>query len=186
VSHINAPYLQEVPDPEFPTWSTTLEGSRAATGAGAVLLSSHIMPLDASGHGAVLNQCLRVKARFAEQLAAGIPDLRFTPGSDSNILGFAVAQTGSKLSAVNRRTAAIVDRFVASPNFAVSRTALALGSYRDLIEDMVGTWEGSIDDDNLLVVRMVIMNPYLTDAQGNELLIDEFIAELKTFLAETA
>jgi hypothetical protein len=185
VSHISAPYLQEEPDPEYPTWSTTLEGSRAATGAGAVLLSSHIMPLNAQGHGAVLNQCLRVRARFAERLAGEVPDLRFTPGSDTNILAFAVAQTGSKLSAVNRRTAAIVDRFVASPDFAVSRTSLGLGSYRGIIEDMVGGWEGSIDDDHLLVVRMVIMNPYLGNAEGNELLIDGFIGELKTFLAET-
>jgi glutamate/tyrosine decarboxylase-like PLP-dependent enzyme len=179
VSDISAPYLVEDTAVEYPSWSTTLEGSRSATGAGAVWLSSRVMPLDASGHGAVLNQALQTRHALAHMLQRECPDVYFAPGSDTNIVSFVLAQTGASLKAVNSRTLDLVERFAQSPNFAISRTALNIKSYGDMIQDMAAQWQGAIDDDHLLVIRMVIMSPYLNDSPATEKLLAEFVAELR-------
>jgi glutamate/tyrosine decarboxylase-like PLP-dependent enzyme len=179
VSHVNAPYLDEEPDVDYPTWSTTLEGSRSATGAGAVWLSSKVIPLDANGHGEILNQALRSKKLFEEQLQARVPNIHLVPASDTNIICFTVARDGQGLRLANEHIERVVDRFQQSPNFAVTRTSLSLKHYRALIEDMVSKWHGEADDDHLLVVRMVIMSPYLADDDTNQRLMMEFIGELQ-------
>jgi glutamate/tyrosine decarboxylase-like PLP-dependent enzyme len=181
VSQISAPYLIKNEEMDFPSWSTTLEGSRSGTGAGAVWLSSRVLPLDASGHGAILNQTLATKQLLADKLQQSFNNIHFTPGSDSNIVSFVLAKSGDCLQEVNRATGAIVDSFTDSPNFAISRTALNINNYAALINDVVGQWGGVVDDDHLLVIRMVVMSPYLSDSATADKLLDEFIAELKTY-----
>ncbi|MEE4144526.1 MAG: pyridoxal-dependent decarboxylase [Halieaceae bacterium] len=183
VSQISAPYLVEDKQIDHPSWSTTFEGSRSATGAGAVWLSARVLPLDASGHGAILNQTLATTSRLAQKLQQAFDNIYFTPGRDTNIVGFTLAKTGSGLKETNRSTGAIIDRFSHSPNFAISRTALGIGSYRAMIDDVVGQWQGIVDDDHLLVIRMVVMSPYLGDKATTDALLDAFIAELKSFAA---
>ena len=183
VSHISAPYLEEEKGVEYPTWSTTLEGSRSGTGAGAVWFSAKVLPLDASGHGKILNQSLRAKRHFEERLREEIRDIRLVPGSDTNIICFAVAPEGSGLRETNQVTEQILHHFQKSPNFAVSRTALALKSYHQLIDSVVEEWGGTADDDYLLVIRMVVMSPYLSHSESNDRLLSEFIAELRECLA---
>ncbi len=183
VSDISAPYLQEEVDSEYPTWSTTLEGSRSATGAGAVWLSARVLPLDATGHGELLNQSLATKKYFEGQLAEHFSDIRHMPASDTNIISFVLAQQGQLLSMVNALTAHLIERFVESPNFAITRTSLTLESYEQMITAVVGDWDGTLDDDHLLVIRMVIMGPYLSDRDVNERLMADFIEELKRFYA---
>lgn len=180
VSHISAPYLDEEPDVEYPTWSTTLEGSRGATGAGAVWLSSRVLPLDASGHGSILNQAVRTRHEFEEKLLENVQDIRMVTASDTNIICFVLASEGNNLRRVNDHTEQLVTRFQQSPNFSVTRTSLSLKNYRALIDDMVSGWNGEADDDHLLVVRMVLMSPYLSNPATNEALMEEFISELES------
>lgn len=180
VSHVDAPYLDEEPDVEYPTWSTTLEGSRPATGAGAVWLSSRVMPLDASGHGAILNQALQAKREFEHRLTDEIEDIHLLPGSDTNIICFLIAREGEGLRRVNMHTGRLIAAMDNSPNFSVTRTSLTLRCYRGLIEKMVSSWRGEADDDHMLVVRMVVMSPYLMDETTNRKLMGEFIEEVKT------
>jgi len=184
VSQISAPYLVEDRKNDHPSWSTTLEGSRSATGAGAVWLSSRVLPLDASGHGAILNQTLATTQQLADKLRGSFDNIYFTPGRDTNIVCFTLAKTGASLGETNRRTGAIIDSFARSPNFAISRTALGVKSYSALVEEVVGQWQGVVDDDHLLVIRMVVMSPYLGDAATTNALLDEFISELKLFAAQ--
>jgi glutamate/tyrosine decarboxylase-like PLP-dependent enzyme len=181
VSQISAPYLIKDESIGFPGWSTTLEGSRSATGAGAVWLSSRVLPLNADGHGAILNQTLEAKELLAEKLQQNFANIHFTAGSDTNIVSFVLAEPGNGLQEVNRVTGAIIDSFSDSPNFAISRTALNLASYASLVNDVVDEWGGAMDDDHLLVIRMVVMSPYLGDSANTEKLLDEFVAELETF-----
>jgi glutamate/tyrosine decarboxylase-like PLP-dependent enzyme len=181
VSHISAPYLKEDTGTDEPSWSTTLEGSRSATGAGAVWLSSRVLPLDATGHGAILNQTLVTKQQLADKLQQNFSAIHFTPGSDTNIVSFVLAESGSSLQQVNRVTGAIIDNFTDSPNFAISRTALNIKNYEQLVNALVGQWNGAMDDDHLLVIRMVVMSPYLGDWATTEKLLDEFIGELRVF-----
>lgn len=183
VSHISAPYLQEEVDIEYPTWSTTLEGSRSATGPGAVWLSSQVLPLDATGHGELLNQSLATKKRFEEKLAGHFSGIHTMPASDTNIISFVLAQPGETLSMVNALTAYLVECFVESPNFAITRTSMALENYQQMVTAVVESWDGSMDDDHLLVIRMVVMGPYLSDTEANEQLMDNFIEELNRFYA---
>ena len=183
VSRISAPYLVEDTDIDHPSWSTTLEGSRSATGAGAVWLSSRVLPLNAQGHGAVLNQTLATTRELAHRLEQGFDNIYFTPGDDTNIICFTLAAQGSSLRATNRSTARIIEQFNRSPNFAISRTALGIGNYGELVNHLVGQWGGSVDDDHLLVIRMVVMSPYLGDSAITAALLDEFVAELRRFSA---
>ena len=183
VSRISAPYLVEDTDIDHPSWSTTLEGSRSATGAGAVWLSSRVLPLNAQGHGAVLNQTLATTRELAHRLEQGFDNIYFTPGDDTNIICFTLAAQGSSLRATNRSTARIIEQFHHSPNFAISRTALGIGNYGELVNHLVGQWGGSVDDDHLLVIRMVVMSPYLGDSAITGALLDEFVAELRRFSA---
>ncbi|MCP5191270.1 MAG: decarboxylase [Pseudomonadales bacterium] len=183
VSRISAPYLVEDTDIDHPSWSTTLEGSRSATGAGAVWLSSRVLPLNAQGHGAVLNQTLATTRELAHKLEQGFDNIYFTPGDDTNIVCFTLAAQGSSLRDTNRSTARIIEQFHHSPNFAISRTALGIGNYGELVNHLVGQWGGSVDDDHLLVIRMVVMSPYLGDSAITGALLDEFVAELRRFSA---
>ena len=183
VSRISAPYLIEDQSIDAPSWSTTLEGSRAATGAGAVWLSSRVLPLNAEGHGAILNQALETTQLLADKLQQSFDNIYFTPGNDTNIVCFTLAQPESSLRETNRLTEDIVDKFTDSPNFAISRTALNTKSYAGLIDDVVAQWQGIVDDDHLLVIRMVVMSPYLSDPVATGGLFDEFIAELRSFAA---
>ena len=183
VSRISAPYLVEDTDIDHPSWSTTLEGSRSATGAGAVWLSSRVLPLNAQGHGAVLNQTLATTRELAHKLEQGFDNIYFTPGDDTNIVCFTLAAPGSSLRATNLSTARIIEQFHHSPNFAISRTALGIGNYGELVNHLVGQWGGSVDDDHLLVIRMVVMSPYLGDSAITGALLDEFVAELRRFSA---
>jgi glutamate/tyrosine decarboxylase-like PLP-dependent enzyme len=181
VSNISAPYLDEEPDVDYPTWSTTLEGSRGATGAGAVWLSSRVLPLDATGHGAILNQAVLTRYQFEDKLREKVPDIHLIPASDTNIICFVLATKNTGLRQVNEYTKHLVTRFKKSPNFAVTRTSLSLKNYRALIDDFVSGWDGVADDDHLLVVRMVLMSPYLSNAETSEALMDGFITELESY-----
>jgi len=184
VSRISAPYLVEDQKVDHPSWSTTFEGSRSATGAGAVWLSSRVLPLTASGHGAILNQTLATTQRLADKLRQSFDNIYFTPGRDTNIVCFTLAQPGGSLRQTNRDIGAIIDRFRESPHFAISRTALGVKSYAAMVEDVVGQWQGVVDDDHLLVIRMVVMSPYLGDSATTDALLDEFIGELRLFAGQ--
>ena len=143
-----------------------------------------MLPLDASGHGAILNQTLATTQQLADKLRGSFDNIYFTPGRDTNIVCFTLAETGASLGETNRRTGAIIDSFARSPNFAISRTALGVKSYSALVEEVVGQWQGVVDDDHLLVIRMVVMSPYLGDAAATNALLEEFISELKLFAAQ--
>ena len=185
VSSIRAPYLAQDTEAAYPSWSTTLEGSRAATGAGAVWLSAKILPLDASGHGALLNESIKTTRLFYQAISERIANVRMVPVSDSNIVCFTLAREGASLSEANAAAGQLVDRFKEHPDFACTRTALGLDSYRALIEGMLQTWNGELDSDHMLVVRMVIMNPYMNEASATSALLDQLLLAI-TEMVDTA
>jgi len=145
------------------SWSTTLEGSRAATGPSAVWLSAKVMPLNAHGHGGLLNQSLKAAADVHRCLEEASGPIRLLPAGDTNVVCFALAKDHDSLAEANQRTESLLSQFKASPELSVTRTHLGLGNYGDLVNTAVAQWNGTIDDDHLTVVRMVVMNPYLDD-----------------------
>jgi len=181
VSSIHAPYLEKAQDAQFPGWSTTLEGSRAATGPSAVWLSAKVMPLTSSGHGAFLNQSMTIARELHRRLEQGPEKIRLLPAGDTNVVCFAVADEQDSIKQANNRTESLLSFMKASPELSVTRTHLGLDNYRDLITATANQWRGVIDDDHLTVVRMVVMNPYLDDRQ----IVEHITTTLVRCLEET-
>ena len=184
VSSIHAPYLEESPEAKFPSWSTTLEGSRAATGPSAVWLSAQVMPLTVEGHGRLLNQSLRVTRQLYGVLASVSADIRMLAPSDSNVVCFAIAAQGDASSVANQKTESVIQAFRDSAELSATRTQLGCDNYGDLIWQLVTGWGGSVDSEQLTVVRMVIMNPYLEADYLTEGIAQHLTQTLQAALAE--
>ncbi|MCB9061291.1 MAG: decarboxylase [Halobacteriovoraceae bacterium] len=181
VSRIDAPYLIRDKYVDHPGWSTTIEGSRSATGAGAVWLSSQCLPFNSNGLGTILKKGLRTKIMLEKILTENLEEIYFTPTADTNILCFCLAKKGQSLSEVNKRSQKIFEFFSEGPDFAVSKTILTKVSYEKLILQMISNWEGVDDDENLYVIRLVLMSPYADDdGQTKDLYLNfaEFLKDL--------
>ena len=116
VSSINAPYLEKAKNVQFPGWSTTLGGSRAATGASAVWLSAKVMPLTSEGHGAFLNQSMRVARLVHRYLSKGPQQIRQLPIGDTNVVCFAVAEELDTVQQANERTESLLSSIKVVPS----------------------------------------------------------------------
>lgn len=181
VSGFKAPYLErrlDVPD----KWSTTLEGSRSAAGAAATWLTGKTLGFHADGLGAVIAETIKACRDVRTHLAEALPDVRFFSPADTNILCFSLARAGDGLKAANAATEALFERFVACPDFSVSKTTLGLKSHDKVIQRHVGSYRGRLDDDRLVLIRMVFMNPFWADQKVRETLTEELVR----FLGETA
>ncbi|MCJ9428203.1 pyridoxal phosphate-dependent decarboxylase family protein [Kordiimonas marina] len=177
VSSFKAPYLErqlEMPD----KWSTTLEGSRSAAGATATWLTGKTLGFDAGGMGGVIAATIGACRQVKDRLAQLVPAFRPLEPTDTNILCFSLAREGDSLKAANAATEAMYDRFATSPDFAVSKTTLGVKSHRLMIERHTGTYDGPLDDDHLVLLRMVFMNPFWAEDK----LRDQLSEELATFL----
>ena len=177
VSNIHAPYLEEIADAKFPSWSTTLEGSRAATGPSAVWLSAKIMPLDSHGHGWFLNKSLSITHMLYDVISRVSPNIRMLDSSDTNVMCFAIAAEGDSLSEANRKTDVVIAHFRESSELSATRTGLTVENYEQLVTRTVAGWDGVLDSDQLTVVRMVVMNPYLDN--------EAIVQNIKTQLADS-
>jgi glutamate/tyrosine decarboxylase-like PLP-dependent enzyme len=177
VSNIHAPYLEEIADAKFPSWSTTLEGSRAATGPSAVWLSAKIMPLDGHGHGWFLNKSLSITHMLYDVISRVSPNIRMLDSSDTNVMCFAIAAEGDSLSEANRKTDVVIAHFRESSELSATRTGLTVENYGQLVTRTVAAWDGVLDSDQLTVVRMVVMNPYLDN--------EAIVQNIKTQLADS-
>ena len=177
VSNIHAPYLEEIADAKFPSWSTTLEGSRAATGPSAVWLSAKIMPLDSHGHGWFLNKSLSITHMLYDVISRVSPNIRMLDSSDTNVMCFAIAADGDSLREANRKTDVVIAHFRESSELSATRTGLTVENYGQLVTRTVAGWDGVLDSDQLTVVRMVVMNPYLDN--------EAIVQNIKTQLADS-
>ena len=177
VSNIHAPYLEEIADAKFPSWSTTLEGSRAATGPSAVWLSAKIMPLDSHGHGWFLNKSLSITHMLYDVISRVSPNIRMLDSSDTNVMCFAIAAEGDSLREANRKTDVVIAHFRESSELSATRTGLTVENYGQLVTRTVARWDGVLDSDQLTVVRMVVMNPYLDN--------EAIVQNIKTKLADS-
>lgn len=177
VSNIHAPYLEEIADAKFPSWSTTLEGSRAATGPSAVWLSAKIMPLDSHGHGWFLNKSLSITHMLYDVISRVSPNIRMLDSSDTNVMCFAIAAEGDSLREANRKTDVVIAHFRESSELSATRTGLTVENYGQLVTRTVARWDGVLDSDQLTVVRMVVMNPYLDN--------EAIVQNIKTQLADS-
>lgn len=177
VSAFDAPYLDR-PELGAGKWASTLEGSRSASGASATWLTAETLGFDAAGLGAVLAETIRARQALQATVEAVLPQVRFLP-SETNLACFSLVQAGEPLSVSNARTQAVFERFQASPSFSVSRTTLG-ASNAALKAAHLATYSGHDDESAMVVIRLVVMNPYWCDAPIRARMINLFVQELQT------
>lgn len=182
VSSFKAPYLERqliVPD----KWSTTLEGSRSAAGAAATWLTGRTLGFDLNGLGQIVENTILACRRFKADIEKAVSVVHFLHPCETNILCFSVAEQRETLAASNARTEALFQCFVACEEFSVSKTTLSMHSHAKLIERHVKKFNGVLNDDKLVLVRCVFMNPFWADTGIRTKLVHEFI---KLLADETA
>ncbi|MDO1559521.1 pyridoxal-dependent decarboxylase [Brevundimonas sp. 2R-24] len=172
VSGFDAPYLDRSelgPD----KWSSTLEGSRSAAGAAAIWLTGKALGFGPEGLGALLAQSVRSAREFAGAVMTAHDDVRVLTPIDANIVCFSLGRQGEPLSSANRRTGALFDAIHASPDLSVSKTTLGEG-YRRLIDRHAEGFSALLDEQRLVLIRCVFMNPYLSQPEARSRLFNEF------------
>jgi glutamate/tyrosine decarboxylase-like PLP-dependent enzyme len=185
VSSFAAPYVDRAELGAAP-WTTTLEGSRSATGAAATWLTGKTLGFGPEGLGGVLRSTLESCRILRAALTEGIPQLRPLDPTDTNIFCFSVAEDGEALSAANARTAAVHAGIARSPNFAMSRTILADAACAELIGAHVETYRGRRDTDRLVLLRCVVMNPFWADPGVRAQLVPQLVEELRQAIPQPA
>jgi len=183
VSGFKAPYLErqlDIPD----KWSTTLEGSRSAAGAAATWLTGKTLGFDGEGIGSVIADTIEATRNFKRDIEAALPFVQILSPSDTNIVCFSVGHPGWALKESNRVTEALFKRFETSPEFSVSKTTLSGSAHAKIIQRHVSNFEGKLNDDKLILLRCVFMNPFWHDPLVGEKLTAEFAEHITAWFNE--
>lgn len=140
----------------------TLEGSRSGAGAVATWLTSQAIGFDRQGYGRIIGRSIQIKRRLERALAELDGPIRIAPFADTNILGFCVAEPGASVSEANRATLKVVEALspVAGGPFVVSHTRLSWKKCPAYLDELVQSWGGRRDADELVLVRACLMNPF--------------------------
>lgn len=175
---IHAPYIDFRPGAD--TGVTTLEGSRSAAGAVSTWLTSRVIGFDRLGYGRILERTVLSARKLAHLLMDAHPMIRVNQAGDTNIVTFCIADEGESVSATNARTLSVYDRYstVESHDFYISKTTLDRESYRNLLDAYGSTWDAHWDTDTLVLLRMVMINPF-QDTKETELnYIESYVKSL--------
>ncbi len=181
VSSFAAPYIER-DELDAAPWTTTLEGSRPATGAAATWLTGKTLGYGPTGLGAVLSSTIESCRALRVALSAASGQVRPLDPTDTNIFCFSIARSGEALSTANARSAAVQARFTTSPTFSMSRTVLSMQACPDLITAHVGSYRGRADCDRLVLLRCVLMNPFWSDPAVRAGLLGDLARELRGYI----
>ena len=68
--------------------------------------------------------------------------------------------------------------------YFVSKTKLHVDAYDKFINNFVNQWDGTVDNDELVLLRLCIMNPFINSKEMKTSFMDEFIELLQNALKE--
>lgn len=158
----------------------TLEGSRSAAGAVATWMTARCVGLDQQGYGKIIARTIRLRQELETLLQQKVPSLRIAPWVDANLLGFCVARRGESLREANKRTLRLYETYAANAgaDFFVSKTRLYRKNYAEYLDSFVSSWGGDADCDELVLIRLCIMNPFFKSVEMNVDLATEFAQSL--------
>ena len=162
-------------------WALTLEGSRSGAGVTATWLANKALGLDKNGYGRVLAKGIEAREMVLGELDRRAPEFVVVLPADLNVLCFSLAPAGTKLSEINARTQELFQRFEQSPNFSVSKTVLSSRSYDRLLKRLASERKVELDADNWFMLRLVLMNPFITSKESKTKFVEEFVTELLDF-----
>jgi hypothetical protein len=119
-------------------------------------------------------------------MADAADPIQLAPGCDTNILCFACAKPDESTATSNQRSLRVFDAFSPKNNgpFIVSKTTLRWKSYSAYLERWVATWSGKRDTEELVLIRMCLMNPFFESAEMDVHYAKEFVESLEGVLAE--
>ncbi|MEX2217743.1 MAG: hypothetical protein WD749_03205 [Phycisphaerales bacterium] len=165
----------------------TLEGSRPGSAAAAVWLSHSLIPLDASGHGALMRETIRAACEL-HALLENYPALAGGAGRaggrrvravclcppGSNIVCYAFVPAGREgvgLGAINALNRRVYEGFtlgagqrVYDRSFFVSRTTLSASRYSQSavgpLLERLGVSEREYEREGVFLLRSVLMSPW--------------------------
>ncbi len=165
----------------------TIEGSRSAAGAVATWMTAKTMGLNPDGYGLLLERTIRICKELGSKITKQALPVQLAPGCDTNILCFACAKTGEEISKSNLRTLRVFERF--SPKhdesaFIVSKTALHWNTHSTYLDKWTRSWGARRDTDELILIRMTMMNPFFASREMTVNYADEYIQELLRVLGE--
>ncbi len=181
VKQFSAPYLKF--DLRKDRGQVTLEGSRSATGAAATWMIERTTGLDSEGYGRIIERTLLMRSQLATALEQAGLGVRITPHSDSNIICFTLGSPGQSLTESNRIASAIYERL--SPQgdgpFFVSKTTLRWDAYGKFLDRFVSAWNPIRDTDEVVLVRLCLMNPFFNSKEMKSDYSQMFIKALREF-----
>jgi glutamate/tyrosine decarboxylase-like PLP-dependent enzyme len=181
-SYEDAPYIDF--DEVIDRGPYTIEGSRSAAGAVATWMSAKTMGFDSLGYGLLLERTLKIRKELELKCLDEKLPVQIALGCDTNILCFTCAKEGESLSVSNKRTLNLYENFSPKKNgdFIVSKTKLSFEAHQDYIENWVKKWNGKIDSDGVVCVRICLMNPFFSTIETNVNYMKLFIEKLKNIL----
>jgi len=162
----HAPYIDF--DSNIDRGPYTIEGSRSAAGAVASWMTANTMGLHSKGYGLLLERTIRIRKSLETKLRHANLSIQFAPGCETNIMCFSCAKRGERISESNARTLKVYADFSAKKNgeFIVSKTNLKFTSYGEYLRKWVRDWDAEIDHDELVLVRMCMMNPFFDSVES--------------------
>lgn len=175
----DSPYLQF--EGKTDRGAYTIEGSRSAAGATATWLTAKCIGLNDNGYGRIIARSIRNTQRLRELLSKTHLMIRPTPRTESNVLCFTVAKEGEKLSDTNSRVMKIYEKFSrkGQQKFFVSKTTLNWNAYGEYLEQYTKSWKAQKDVNELTLIRLCLMNPFVDSKEMSINLSEEFCSEIK-------
>lgn len=177
VSAFEAKYLQS-PTKTIDRWMKTLEGSRSAQGATATWLSSKTLGLSPVGHGLILGRTIKAREKLEQYLKIHCPKMALLENNDLNLLCMINKGTSHSLVETNKKTDALIQAINDSNSFIVSKTTLKAPAYEEIILYQCRKWNIVRDSDELVLLRLTLMNPFFLNNETNVSFLSEFAQKL--------
>jgi len=169
-----APYTYHKTDkPNLGMFS--LEGSRPGAAAAACWLTHRVIPLDCTGFGAIIGECVKTAKNFYERLPE-LETLRPLTNPDLDILCFYHRGDGNSLKTMNEATLKIYQALsVENPRapFILSKFVIDKETAQRLLPDT------TIDDEYFVTMRAVFIKHWMM--MGKESYLSKLLDVLKHF-----
>lgn len=172
---IDPPYLtQATPDARdderfLGRW--ILEGSKPGAAAAAVWLSHRVVPLDERGYGAIIARAVAGAHRLHAALA--VDGTVRLPAPDLSVVNWVMTHPAARglgtLNALNESVYRQLSPGDETPSYYITRTRLASPAADGIVLPLLGALgvsEAEWRREGLVVLRAVVMTPYLIDPPG--------------------
>ncbi len=162
----------------------TLEGSRSAAGATATWLTARSIGLNKDGYGRIIKRTIDIRKELSLKIQNNIKQAQIVESANTNILCLTFANNGQSLTTANKISENIYT-FIQNQKpqtYFVSKTKLHVDAYDKFIKNFVNQWDGTVDNDELVLLRLCIMNPFINSKEMKTSFMDEFIEMLQNAL----